>query len=515
MRHGHIVLATPAPVSNRTAEENLGLGYLASVLRRNAYEVEVIDGWLGGMTTHEIVSRICATGAPLWIGFSCYRTNMGRVIEASRLLRERGVEAPIVAGGFGPTFHPDDFLQAGVDIAVRGEGEETVLELSSHYGCGEPPLDDIRGISFLRDGLASHRPSRPLLPDLDSIPLPARDTLPLTIRRKSPGCPAHCLFCSVVAFMRLSAGPQWRQRSVRAIVDEIEQLAQRGARWFKIVDDSLLEPPRDLAWCSAFADEVNRRNLDVRLRGMVRADRVDDEIVGELRRAGFTSFYVGIESFADSALLRMRKTASAAVNASALAAFRRHGVYVNAGYILFDHGTTIDELRLSLHGFREHEWMISKGIFSEMFAAEGTPYTRLLGRRGLLRDDGSGSGNRCYDVLDDRARAVYAGLRQWGKLHARVYDKAVDPIASPKALDDDLLARFHSVYVLARRRDLDIFESLLNAAEDGATVECILGQVAAETEAQAGWYRWFEGCVDRAYAEAGLVYDADENPFLC
>jgi hypothetical protein len=273
--------------------------------------------------------------------------------------------------------------------------------------------------------------------------------------------------------------------------------------------------PRDLAWCSALADEIQKRGLRVYLRGMVRADRVNGAIVAELGRAGFTSFYVGIESFSASALARMKKTASVADNLDALAAFRKQGMYVNAGHILFDHATTLDELRDNLNGMRAHEWVISKSVFTEMFAAEGTPYTRLLDRRGLLQLDHSGLGNHRYEVQDSAALAVYHGLRQWNRNHAAIYDKAIDPIASPKALEPDFLARFHELYLQARRRDLDLLESLIRLAEKGVRVAKIMDFVASEAHQQKPWYEEFEREVDRVYAESGLVYDAVENPFLC
>ncbi|WP_161495730.1 cobalamin-dependent protein [Bradyrhizobium japonicum] len=123
-----IVLATPAPITHRTAEENLGLGYLASILRSKGANVQIIDGWLGGLTSDEIADSIARLPVPLWIGFSCYRSNMARAIEVMQLLRQRGLQTPTIAGGYRPTFHPDEFLNAGFDVVVLGEAEETVCE---------------------------------------------------------------------------------------------------------------------------------------------------------------------------------------------------------------------------------------------------------------------------------------------------------------------------------------------------------------------------------------------------
>jgi hypothetical protein len=517
-----VVLATPAPISHRTAEENLGLGYLASVLRKHGYLVTIIDGWLAGLSPEAIAEAIFGINDLLWIGFACYRSNMERAMETVRILKSNGCQTPIVAGGYGPTFHAGEFLKAGVDVVVRGEGEETVLELCTSFKEGKPGLDDIQGISFLRNGVQVDNHARRLLVDVDSLPFPARDTISLAIKRRTPvhiissrGCAAHCLFCSIVSFMRLSHGPQWRQRTIKNFVDEIEELVEQGARYFKIIDDSLLEPPRDLTWCMALADEINRRGLKVRLRGSVRADRIDEAIVSELSRAGFFAFSCGIENFSQSALTRMAKTATLEQNLAALAAFRKHNMYIQAGHILFDSGTTMPELWQNLHGMRNHIWTISKGTFSEMFASEGTPYTRLLDKKALLERDVSGLGNHKYPVLDPLARNVYYGLKKWHKSHMKIYDKTIDAISAPKALDPWELELFHPLCITLRAKDLDLLERLLLLAERNETEQAILDFVETEIERERLWYQEFDARVDQAYTQVGLVYDAEENPFFC
>lgn len=518
----NIVLATPAPISHRTAEENLGLGYLAAVLREQGYVVTIIDGWLSGLSPEAIAEAISSIDNLLWVGFACYRSNMARAMETVDILKKNGCQAPVVVGGYGPTFHAEEFLKAGVDVVVRGEGEETVLELCASFKEGKPALEDIPGISFLRHGTQVDNRARPLLVNIDSLPFPARDTIALAIKRRTPihiissrGCAAHCLFCSIVSFMRLSHGSQWRQRSIQNFVDELEMLVEKGARCFKVIDDSLLEPPRDLAWCRALADEIQRRGLKVRLRGSVRADRVDEAIINELARAGFFAFSCGIENFSQSALTRMAKTATIEQNLAALAAFKKHNMYIQAGHILFDYGTTLPELWENLEGMHNHIWTICKGTFSEMFASEGTPYTRLLDKKALLERDVSGLGNHTYPVLDPRARKVYYGLRKWHKSHMKIYDKTIDAISAPKALEPWELEIFHPLCIALRVKDLDMFKRLLLLAENDESEQTMLDFVKTEIEREKPWYQEFDARVDQAYAEVGLVYDAEENPFLC
>ena len=417
-----IVLATPPPVTHRTAEENLGLGYLAAVLRQAGFSVRVVDGWLAGMSTQRLAETIVAGPRALFVGFSCYRSNMAAAVEVAAAVRATWPQLPVVAGGFGPSFHVEEFLDAGFDVVVRGEGEQTTVELARHYVTGYPELAQIRGISYRTSEGRVHTAARPPIPDLDALPVPARDTLGLSLARRSPvhvqtsrGCQASCTFCSIVAFERLGGGPTWRQRSIAGFVDELAALAERGVTHAKVIDDSLIEPPRGLAWCIELAEEMQRRRVRMALRGQIRADRVDDAVLAALGRAGFWSFSCGIENWAPSALRRMAKRASVEHNATALEAFRRAGMYVQAGHILFDQATTLEELEANWAGMRRFPWTLSKGVFTEMYAAAGTAFTRRLSRTGLLQPGAAaagtgGLGNATYAAADPAVAAVAGHL---------------------------------------------------------------------------------------------------------
>lgn len=516
-----VTLATPPPITHRTAEENLGLGYLASTLRANGHEVQIIDGWLRGLSSHDLASEILENPPKTFLGFSCYRSNMERTMEVANLLRQSGLDIPLVVGGYGPTFESEEFLKAGFDIVVRGEAEETILDLFSYFTNGAPDLPEIQGISYMDDDKVRHNPLRPLNLDIDKIPFPGRDTMGLTISRKSAvhitsarGCQAHCVFCSIVAFQRLSEGPQWRQRSIKNFVDELDLLNKEGAKYFKVIDDSFIEPPRDEAWCKSLADEIESRGLKIRLRSSIRADRVTDGVIRELKRAGFFAFSCGIENGSNSALKRMGKSATVEQNVQALEIFKKYGIYVQAGHILFDHGTTISELEENYDFMRKYIWTVSKGTFTEMYAADGTPFTRLLSNKRLLKEDEKGLGNNTYEVQDSEARKVYKSLKLWHKSHIRTYDMTIDAISAPKALEAQELGLFHPLCVELREKDLDFMREVLDLAEEGLSESQVLNFTNGKIQESINWYSEFEKRVLEIYKKTGLIYDADKNPFI-
>jgi anaerobic magnesium-protoporphyrin IX monomethyl ester cyclase len=519
-----VVLATPAPVSHRTAEENLGLGYLAAILRQNGYEVSIIDGWLEGLSPEEIAFRIVNGRSPLFIGFASYQSNMHRALETISILKAHGATYPVVAGGFGPTFHADEFLQAGFDIVVRGEGEFIVSQLCEHFIYGTPALSQIPNISYVDKETKeiNHNPLQPLYLDIDTLPFPARDTIHFAVERKTPlhivssrGCAAHCLFCSIVSFQKLAKGPTWRQRSITNFVDELEEITARGGRYFKVIDDSLIEPPRDEQWCTQLADEIEKRGLNIRMRGSIRADRVTDRIIAELKRAGFFSFSCGIENFSATALKRMAKSASVAQNTEALDIFKKYGIYVQAGHILFDYNTTLVELQDNYRLMRQYDWTISKGIFSEMYAAQGTPYTKLLQRKGFIEADTHHLGNYKYPVFDPEARKVYNALKAWHKSHAFIYDMTIDPLSAPKALEAQELDLFHQLYMELRQLDMDFMAVVLHMVLDGVSSAALQQYTNERIEETREWYKRFNKRVEQTYGVTNLIYTAVENPFIC
>ena len=285
-RKNKIILTTLSPDTHRTSEENLGLAYLTAVLRKRGYNVEIIDGWLGGLSDEEVLRRILNDKEVAIVGVSCYMSNNDKSIELAKRIREVRPEIKLMCGGFGPSFNPQKFVKDGVfDIAMIGEGEESIVEVSDYFTeNSNRKIEDIKGIVFEKDGKTVRTEKRDLISDLDVIPFPARDTMNMAKDRKSTvniltarGCMGNCLFCSVNAFNKLSNGRKWRGRSVDSIVDELEQLQNMGVKYIKVIDDSFLEQERNEQWAKEFCEKIKSRGINVSLRGSLKADQVEDE----------------------------------------------------------------------------------------------------------------------------------------------------------------------------------------------------------------------------------------------
>lgn len=197
----------------------LGLPLLGKILTLEGYEVRIYcqdvsridwdDVWRADLV---LISSITST-AP----------------EAYKIAEDRrNRDIPVVLGGSHVTFKPEEALEFA-DYVVRGEGEQTIVELVRWLRDGNHSnLSDIKGLSFRMDGKFHHNPSRPLLQDLDSLPYPdlsliqGFDKTGVAPMITSRGCPLDCTFCSVTKMF----GRRFRFCSGTKVIDEIENLRQ-------------------------------------------------------------------------------------------------------------------------------------------------------------------------------------------------------------------------------------------------------------------------------------------------
>ncbi len=521
-RKDKIILTTLSPDTHRTSEENLGLSYLTAALRRNGYNIEIIDGWLGDLSDEEVLKRILNDKEVAIVGISCYMSNNDKSIELAKMIRKTRPKIKLMCGGFGPSFNPQKFVKDGVfDIAMIGEGEKTIVEVSDYFtGNSDRKIEEIKGIAFEKDGGIVKTEKRDLISNLDVIPFPARDTMSMAKDRKSTvniltarGCMGNCLFCSVNAFNKLSNGNKWRGRSIDSIVDELEQLQSMGVKYIKVIDDSFLEYERDEHWAKEFSEKIKARGIDVSLRGSLKADQVEDEKIKYLKEAGFHSFACGIENGSNTALKRMNKSANLEANKKALDILKKYGIYVQAGYILFDDNTTFEELKENYDFLREYDWIITKGIFSEMFAADGTLYTEKLKKEDKIVKNDVYDNNK-YEIVDPKVKLTYNALKKWHKSHMKLYDMIIDPISSPKAIDSIGEKSFYDLYYQLKLKDLDFMKMVLDNVEKGIIEEELNEKVMAQIASNSDFYDSINKSGQALCEKYNLNYDGKENPFI-
>lgn len=306
-----ILLQSISPIVNSTPP--LGLAYIGAVLEKKGYEVKILDA-AAPYAKHSLddVVREVKNFSPDVIGVTVTITFAKySYLLMKELSKQTGV--PVVAGGPHPSLLPDEALNNGADIVVRGEGEYTFIEVMEYIN-NEKELKDISGISFKdKDGRLIDNPSRLLHDDLDSLPFPAKHLFNIEHYVKKPneivkygniitsrGCPFACTYCSSKIFER-----RVRFRSPENVVAEIKNLKETyGIDKFVFLDDcAALNSKRMMKLCRLMRDE----NLNIRWICITRVDTVDKNLLGEMKKAGCISVDYGVESGNPETLKKIKK----------------------------------------------------------------------------------------------------------------------------------------------------------------------------------------------------------------
>jgi len=323
------------------------LPYLAAALRAEGHEVEILDLLLARTTREKVEARI-ARLRPELVGITSVTLNHHLASRIAEWVRECDARVPIAMGGPHVAFEVEGSFRElpALDFIGIGEGEHTLVELARALG-GRMLLADVRGLAF-RDGERVVRtPPRPLENDLDQIPPPARDLVPLVRYLAfdshasvvtSRGCPYECVFCSAPAW----TGRRVRYRTPSLCVDEMEGLAHAGFSEITIEDDLFtLYRKHFLAVCN----ELERRRTGLRWNAFSRVDTISPETVETMARAGCQAICFGVESGSQELLDIAKKHSDLAKVRAAMRMVKDAGIGALASFILGLPGETEATLR--------------------------------------------------------------------------------------------------------------------------------------------------------------------------
>lgn len=387
------------PPARRT--ENLGLAYIAAVLRRDGHDVEMLDGFLRRMKPRQLIEEILRREFDC-LGITAYDVHKKILIQIARDVRKHRKDAIICAGGYFPTFWAEKLLPAcpELDFVVRGEGEWVVSEVFGRMSRGEE-WRDVPGIAYLKDGSPVLNPMPPLIADLDSIPFAARDEfgrLPHgdpALVLSSRGCYHRCSFCSISSFYGLSGTHAPRSRDPKLVVDELEHLVETiGIREFVFADDNFIGPgAKNRERVMRFVEELKARKLDIRFTIECRVDEVDESLLRALMEVGLFRVFMGLESGVQTQLDRYSKRITIDQSREAVKLIRSLGLETHFGFITLDPYVTLDEMLTNLEFVRELKLSEAKSAITWDFMRKlgiygGMPLAEKLRADGLLRERG-------------------------------------------------------------------------------------------------------------------------------
>ena len=355
----------------------LGTIYAAALMRENNYAVSLFDTMF--VTDPLEVTATLDRSKPDYFvvyddGFNyltkmCLTNMREAAFEMFRIARASGCK--VIVSSSDSTDRYVEYLSAGADFVIIGEAEQTLLELTNHIEARLSDFDSILGLAYIKNGAITKTPGRPVLKDLDSLPLPAWDLVDIDKYRQTwlkhagyfslnmgttRGCPFKCNWCAKPIY-----GNRYNSRSPENVVAEIKMLKkhyQMDHIWF--CDDIFGLKP---GWVKELAKLLRLENIKIRFKIQSRADLLsDEETVKALALAGCENVWIGAESGSQAILDAMDKGISVDQIREATRLMKENGIkpsfFIQFGYP----GEKKDDIQLTIDMINEllpHEIGIS------------------------------------------------------------------------------------------------------------------------------------------------------------
>lgn len=314
----------------------MGLAYLAGCAIRENHEVIIYNGehdpkldyvnlttyssnyyrYLDALSnpTHPAwkkISKLMADFRPDLLGITSSTVKFPSAKRIAALGKDYNLTMPVVLGGQHATIMIDEVLSdPNIDFLIRGEGEETFIELLRQMEGGRD-WAKIDGLSYkTNDRQVVHNKARALLSDLDTLAMPARQCL-FEVKTYEPhalgklfasrGCPYQCTYCGTQNVWTQKV----RHHSANRVVEEIRQVKKEfGTTYWTFFDDVFgIDKTKTLE----LTRQIAEAKLNISWDCLTRANLVSDQLLIAMKKAGCTKIDMGVESGSEKILKDTKK----------------------------------------------------------------------------------------------------------------------------------------------------------------------------------------------------------------
>lgn len=422
------------------AQTPIGLYYLASLLISKGFQARIINAYADNLDNHGIIDAV-GDYQPDLVGFSVFNANRWPALDLCRVIKKRFPKMVTVFGGVAATFMWKHFLSnfSCPDYIIRGEGE-VPLELLAD-GLAKDKLDPgkIPGLAWRKNQRPVANPAAEFIRDLDSLPDPSR-YFTFSHVVLSRGCPGECSFCASPRFWKRRV----RYHSADYFVDQLVNLRRKGVTYFNVSDDTFTLNTRLIREvCSKIIDA----GIDITWAAISRVDRVDDQTLRLMRRAGCIQISFGVESGSPRIRKKLNKGFSEPDVVRAFELCKKNYILPRAYFIYASPGEDQESIKASLE-------MISRikplsAVFYILHLFPGTAlYDEMAKKYGIADDIWL---NRIEDIsyhqLDekmDNERVLGFGRSLRSRFYRELPVAAGELFAGPDGQDREPAADFFS-----------------------------------------------------------------------
>lgn len=375
----------------------LGISYIAAFLRESGVNVKIVDP--NFLHSREEYWKSIDRAKPDILGISTLTPYADEMHALANHIKNNNTETCVIVGGPHATVMPQETISnKNIDFLVMGEGEITFLELVNALDTGND-TKQINGLVYRENGSIKITGPRAPIPDLDTLPFPARDLLPMdrylqysnavklcfppiTTVVASRGCPYNCSFCQPT--LRKIFGSRVRYRSPKNVVDEVEYLISKyKLNGIGFTDDTFTANKR---WLFEFCGELRERGVDISWYANSRVDTIDSEKLRIMKQAGCKSLEFGVESGSPQILNTLNKKITVEQTIRAFTLCKQNGVMTAANIMVGSPGETWESIgdTISLIRKIEPEFM----MVSITQPLPGTNLFEYALEEGLLKFEG-------------------------------------------------------------------------------------------------------------------------------
>jgi len=414
----------------------LGLLSLSAYLKQCGFSVAVYDSTFG--TRSELFERLKAASGVLGI----YTNLITRrcVLDIIAVARQSGWK--IVLGGPESANYPAEYLRAGADAVVIGEGEMALAELLPALATHGPHrLHHVRGIVFRGEaGELVHTPERAKIPELDALPFPDREAIDhqqyLDVWRQyhgassinlitARGCPYRCNWCSHAVY-----GYSHRRRSPESVADEVAWIVERyrpDQLWYADDVFTISHP-----WLRRYSEQLEQRGLHLPFETITRADRLQSgDAVRTLKELGCYRIWIGSESGSQKILDAMQRGVTVEQVRKSVALAQKHGIEVGMFLMWGYEGEEIEDIAATV----EHVKIANPDIFftTVSYPIKGTLYFDAVSEKVDLPIAWETASDRDYVIAGRRSRDYYRLADVWLRNEVEAHrTMALDPQAAQR-----------------------------------------------------------------------------------
>ncbi|MDD5021370.1 MAG: radical SAM protein [Endomicrobiaceae bacterium] len=326
----------------------LAIAYISGYIKKHNKNVDInfLDAHLNKMNEKKTSSYFNVNKFDMFF-LQAYSLSWHSVLKTAKIIRKCNENAFIVVGGPQITAYPNESMLTGLfNIGIIGEAEETANNIVKNFNTDK--INSIDGTIVNIDNKIILNKPQVLLDDINLLPFPDFDLInnnyfSLTVQKPfatmitSRGCCYNCSFCS-----QIYGGNKIRYRNAKNVVDEIEiYIKKYMVKEIIFFDETFtFDKGRAIDICN----EIIKRKLKFIFNIRTRVDKIDEEILIKLKKAGCTTIHLGIESASEKILQYMNKGITLNDIKNAVSLCKKNSILARGYFILGYPGETKEDI---------------------------------------------------------------------------------------------------------------------------------------------------------------------------